>query len=230
MAAIMISSASDPALPVMMAVLLLAAVAVQWRAFLGIALAAVGVGLSIYGQRKQDKAERKVANQNQEIAEAQAQDALDRGREAEQEARLAGRQVIGAQRAGFAGQGVVLDEGTPLEIQLQTVAQAERDALTERNNAMREAWGFRVQRDQFGAHAAAIRSSSRFRTASTLVTGGLAAYRRSPSFGTPSGSLGTTGGFRVPAPSIQNGGLVSNIYAAGANPSGVQSFTPSGRG
>lgn len=142
----------------------------------GAIMAVAGTALSIYGQRKQASSERKASDENARLAEAQARDAEKRGFEAESDVRLMGRRTIGAQRTGFAGQNVQLDSGSALEVQLDTIAQAERDALTERANALREAWGYRVQRDQYGAQGRAISRSARLRTGSTLITGGAQAY------------------------------------------------------
>lgn len=98
-----------------------------------------------------------IAEYNSRIAEAQAKDAIYRGRETEQRFRVDIRGLIGAQRAGYAGQNVDISGGSALEVQMDTAYQAELDALTLRVNAAREAWGFRVEAENERMQARAIR-------------------------------------------------------------------------
>lgn len=88
------------------------------------------------------------------VSEWQAQDAIERGREAENQHRLAVRRLVGAQRVSFAAQGVDVNDGSALDVQLDTVRHGTADAIRIRNNAAREAWGYRnrasVQRQQGG--------------------------------------------------------------------------------
>ena len=91
------------------------------------------------------KINQRVAEANARIAEMQAADAEARG---DEDARLFGEQVkglMGSQRAAYAGQGVVVDEGSAAEVVADTARQGELDRLRILNNAAREAWGYRVQ-------------------------------------------------------------------------------------
>lgn len=97
------------------------------------------------GAEAAGKYEQKVFETNAEVADMQAQDAIARGREAEMRQRRAGHRLIGSQRAALAAQGIEVDSGSALDVQKDTAGLSELDALTIRNNAAREAWGFTVQ-------------------------------------------------------------------------------------
>ena len=136
-------------------------------------------------QRKQANAldragayERAGYDQNAQFAEDQAADAIARGKEAELRQRTATRQFRGSQRAGLGAQGIALDSGSALDVQEETVALGELDALTIRNNARREAYGYRVQAGDLRrqgqlAELSARNQAGALRTASygTLLTG-----------------------------------------------------------
>lgn len=86
-----------------------------------------------------------IARANAQTSEAQAQIALENGQSAEQNTRLRTRQVIGSQRAAMAANGIDLGEGTATDILTTSTFMGERDALTVRDNASRQAWAYRVQ-------------------------------------------------------------------------------------
>lgn len=127
---------------------------------IGLAMSALSTGASMYGQMQQGKAAQAQANyqaavlrNNQQIAEYQAQDAEKRGKLAEQQHRLKVSQLAGRQRAVMAGNGVVVDQGSALDILGDTAELGELDALTIRSNSAREAYGFRVQGMGFASDA-----------------------------------------------------------------------------
>lgn len=118
-----------------------------------------------------------LAERNADLAEQRAKDATRRGREAEQRHRVDVRRLIGAQRAAFAAQNVELDSGSALDVQMDTAYLGELDALTIRNNAALEAWGYRVQSSNLQAEADRERFSSTTGAAGTLLTGAADAAR-----------------------------------------------------
>jgi hypothetical protein len=142
---------------------------------LGIASMALG-GYSAYsqarGQRRAARAAQAEAESSAEFQELQAEDALERGREEESRHRFGVRRFAGSQRAALAGQGIDISSGSAADIQEETAVLGELDTLTIRNNAAREAWGYRTQAEltrQFGANAAEnLRNQAR----GTLLTGG----------------------------------------------------------
>ena len=96
-------------------------------------------------QRQQLEYTAKVAENNRTLAERAAADAEARGDVAEAAQRRQAEALKGRQRAVLAGSGVLLDDGTPLDIISDTSQLGEVDALTVRSNAQREALGFRTQ-------------------------------------------------------------------------------------
>lgn len=135
--------------------------------------AIAGAGTSAYGQLKAGSEAKKAADYNAKVAEAQAADALARGRDEESRFRSELKGLIGSQRAGFAAQNIDVSTGSAVDVQADTAYLGELDALTIRSNAAREAWGYRVQaanQRQAGADAS---RASKFGAASTILgTGG----------------------------------------------------------
>lgn len=125
------------------------------------AITAVGTGVQLLGQRQAGKAQeqqfnysQQVAENNRGIADKLAVDAIERGETAEKAHRRGVGTFKGKQRAALAATGVVVDQDTALDILLDTAEFGEIDALTIRNSASREAFGFRAQGEGFAAQAA----------------------------------------------------------------------------
>lgn len=85
-----------------------------------------------------------VSSLNAQLAEGQAADATARGAEAESRQRLATKGLIGSQRAALAASGVDANSGSAALLQEDSARQGALDALTIRNNAARQAWGYSV--------------------------------------------------------------------------------------
>lgn len=130
-----------------------------WSVAVPMILQGVGIGLGAYGQVKAGQAELEAAKAqrraaesganlqdfNANVAELQAQDAVERGAEDESRFRTQVRGAIGAQRAGFAAQNIKAGYGSAVDVQADAAYLGELDALAIRNNAQREAWGFKMQ-------------------------------------------------------------------------------------
>lgn len=123
------------------------------------------------------------ARYNAQYAEWQAQDALTRGHRAEEATRRRTAQLKGRQVAGFAASGVALDSDSVLNVLTSTDVMGEADALTERDNAKREAWALRVQAQNFESEAAMARLRARsekpWLAATTTLLGGAASVNKS---------------------------------------------------
>lgn len=128
-----------------------------------------------YQQNQAGKAAGKIGEFNAGVAGAQADDALVRGRRDERDFRAQTKATIGSQRASLAAQGVEIDEGSALAIQEDTARQGELDAITIRNNAAREAWGFRVGAVDAGNRARIDRAEGRNRATATVLNTGASA-------------------------------------------------------
>jgi hypothetical protein len=113
-----------------------------------------------------------VAGQNAKIATMRAREAARRGEFEADRFRRDTKRTIGAQRASMAGQGVAVDSGTALEIQEQTAEIGELDALEIRNNAAREAFGYKTEAVDARLRGRQERIRGQTGAASTLLTAG----------------------------------------------------------
>jgi len=111
----------------------------------GLILGAVGTGLSAVSSFRQAQASNAAAEYNAQTAEAQAQQAGQRGRRAESKLRREGRQLLGAQKVGYAASGVELGTGSAQRVLEDTTLGVEYDAMDIRYNTALEQYGFRSQ-------------------------------------------------------------------------------------
>ena len=95
-------------------------------------------------QRNNALAQKYQAEAQADRLNTEADSVMKTGWAAEREQRIETARKMGAQRAAFAGSGVELS-GTPSGVIADTKAEGERDALTIRANAAREAWGLQTQ-------------------------------------------------------------------------------------
>lgn len=137
----------------------------------GLAMTGLGAGFSAMGSMQAGRYQRQVADYNASVAELQAQDAVVRGRDAEKRHRSQVSGLIGAQRASMAAQGQDLSDpdSSAGQIQEDTAYLGELDALTIRNNAAREAWGFRVQAEDMRMRGALAEIEGRNKAVGTIL-------------------------------------------------------------
>lgn len=138
-------------------------------AFLSLFQGLVG-GIS---QRETAKAARDIAQFNARVAELQAEDARRRGVEVAALTRGKTKRLRGSQRAALAAQGIDIQTGSAADIQAETEDIGELDAITVKNNAMREAFGFETK-----ATSERLRGELAFRAGTsaateTFLTGGV---------------------------------------------------------
>lgn len=129
-------------------------------------------GVQAYGQRQQAKYEAEVATQNAKIADMQAENAKQIGNIEEERQRARVRQMIATQRASFAANNVDTGTGTALEVLGDTAGYGYADATQIRSNALREAWGFKVDAANSRGRAQAARYNGRIGALGTLLTTG----------------------------------------------------------
>jgi hypothetical protein len=122
-------------------------------------------------QLQQGQAASYAASYNQQTAQLQADDAIARGVEDERRFRVGVSQLIGQQRAGFSGQGVDINSGTPLAVQQDAARQGELDALTIRNDAFREALGYKIQAENFSMQSKAADKQGKAGFLGTILGG-----------------------------------------------------------
>ena len=142
----------------------------------GFTTAAIMIGLGVasaassaYGSIKQGNESKKLADYNAGIADAQATDALARGREDEDRFRTDARRIKGTQRAAIAASGVEVDSGSARDIQADAASLGELDALTIRHNAEREAWGFGVDAENSRRQGRNAQSAGRNQAIGTTI-------------------------------------------------------------
>ncbi|HDX8826605.1 TPA: hypothetical protein RQO33_000525 [Klebsiella michiganensis] len=148
----------------------------------GVAMVAMSA-MQAYNQHQQGKYAQSVANQNADIAETQAQDAVNRGNIQAEEVRRRNRQAAGTQAATMGATGADLSSGNALDIFGDTAQFGTLDALTTVNNAQREAYGYQVQGMNATAQGNAAQSQARAAVTQTLMTAPLKAYGAYQMFG-----------------------------------------------
>ena len=134
-----------------------------------VAVASMGAATSAYGQLRAGAETKKLYDRNAKIAEMQATDATNRGAIDEKKARQLTEQVIGSQRVSLAAQGVDINRGSALDIQANAAYLGELDALTIRNNAVKEAWGYRVQAQDLTTKGGMAKQQSQFGAFNTIL-------------------------------------------------------------
>jgi hypothetical protein len=126
-----------------------------------------------------------------QIAQVQAQGALDEGEHQAEQIERSGQQQVGAERTSEAAGGVNVNAGSAAATQSSTQAMTALDALTARNNAARQAWGYEVSATQEQGEAQIGEIAAQGQSTSTLLTGGLNAA----AYGSKAGYYGMGGAF-----------------------------------
>lgn len=111
------------------------------------------------------------AQKNKLLAQRAGADALARGNRESAVSKMQGSQAIGEQQVAFGASGVDGSVGTPAALAATTRAVSDLDADTIRANAAREAWGYKVQADQYSEEARVAASRGRSKAAGTLLGG-----------------------------------------------------------
>ncbi|MEW5560606.1 hypothetical protein AB1287_10205 [Enterobacter asburiae] len=148
----------------------------------GVAMVAMSA-MQAYSQHQQGKYQQAVADQNADIAEAQAQDSINRGNAEAEQRRREMRQRQGTQAATLGATGADLSSGSALDMFGDTAQFGTLDALTTVNNAQREAYGYQVQEMNSVAQGRAAKNAANAAVTQTLLSAPLKAYGAYQSFG-----------------------------------------------
>jgi hypothetical protein len=121
--------------------------------------------------------EEKQLSFNKKIANINAADAISRGEEQVADFESEAKRLKGTQRANLAAQGISIDSGSAAAIQYETDKQIDTDIARIRNNAWREAWGYKVEATNLQTESqmtslATKNAASATRTAGTLQAAG----------------------------------------------------------
>jgi hypothetical protein len=166
---------------------------------------AFGAYYQAQGQKTALKLQARMAEINAQIAQGQARDALMRGERQEQGSRMQAAQLKSSQRAAMAASGIDLGSETSAAILTSTDYLSEMEANTIKANALREAWGYRMeavgQRGEAGMARATARGISpvgegltSLLTSASTVAGNYATFSSLGAFGKGSkGSLAQSG-------------------------------------
>lgn len=134
------------------------------------AVALVGGLMAADAQKQEGKFNAAVAENNQRMAVAQADDANRMAaRESEQQSWRT-RALIGQQRTAIAANNLDATLGTPAEILGETAMFGEVDQQTIRMNAARAAWGFNAQATNYGNQATLSRWSGKAKANATILS------------------------------------------------------------
>jgi len=136
---------------------------------LGAVVAAAGSGAAIAGQAAAAKRQEKIAKYQAEDIRRNAEIELQRHRNHV----LA---VLGQQRVQGAGHGFILNAGSNLDIQSDTLSLGEYDALLIKSNAEKEAWAVRTGAREAGFASTYQEVSTGFDAAGGLLTSASDAY------------------------------------------------------
>lgn len=117
-----------------------------------------------------------IARRNAQIAQYQASDAIRTGQIEEGNFDLKAAAMLSDQRASMAANGVDLGEGSPNDVLTTTKFMGERDALQIHDNAMKAAWGYETQANNFLTDADAYSAQKKaispgWEAAGSLLTG-----------------------------------------------------------
>lgn len=157
---------------------------------------AAGTAYSAYSKVSAGRDQQKMFERNAAFAEWQAEDALSRGKETEKRTRETTEQVIGAQRTSFAAQNVDVNKGSAMDVQADAAYLGELDALTVRNNAAKEAYGYRVQAGDYQQRGSYARREGEMGAINTILGAGgnllLAKYGGGPYTLHGAGTTGTS--------------------------------------
>lgn len=150
-----------------------------------------GSVFSAYSKVKAGQEQQKMFDQNAQFADWQATDALDRGAVNEKRQRQTTEQVIGGQRTSLAAQNVDVNKGSSLDVQADAAYLGELDALTIRNNAAKESYGFSVQANDLRQRGKYAKQEGQMDAINTVLGGGssllLAKYGGGPYTISPTG-------------------------------------------
>lgn len=138
-------------------------------------VAAAGTVYSGVSQYQQGKYNAAVNEQNAVLAEKSAQDAISQGEADVSRYRTQIKALKGKQRAAIGSANIELT-GSPLDLMVDTATVGELDIQTIRNNAARDAFGFRTQGLNYRAQAGLDRFAGRTGAIGTLLTGSAQAY------------------------------------------------------
>lgn len=112
---------------------------------------------------------------NAELEMFQAEDAIKRGDISANQEQQGVAKAVGSQTAALGASGVSVGSGSAASVVSDTQTTGAKSVLNIRNNAWREAWGYRVQANQDIASGKFAEAAGNMGADTTLLTGGVRA-------------------------------------------------------
>ena len=127
--------------------------------------------VNAYASRQRGQAEASLYAADVQMARYQAEDAIARGDYEANKVLADARRLAGQQRVGFAASGVKVDVGSAAQVVEDTATLGAYDAAMMKNNALREAFGYKTK--EIGARMAArmAKASGRYGAVMSVAQG-----------------------------------------------------------
>jgi hypothetical protein len=153
-----------------------------------IALGAMALGavISANSQYQAGKTQSKLLKQNATLAGYQGQSAIAQGEYEVGALRRNISQTIGAQRAAAGGSGLLVNQGSALDVQMDTARQGELDVARLRYNALLKSYGYQVENQSYMTQAEIAKATGKSNAVGSLLQGVGNVY----GFGYKTGSFG----------------------------------------
>jgi len=135
------------------------------------AITAVSTAASVHNQREQAAYEGEVAGYNAKVQDQEAQQATEMGNIAEMEQRQKTQRIIAAQKAAMGSSGIDIGSGSFGKLLDDSYMLGEQDARTIRDNAAKQAWGYRIGAQNTLMQGDMARRAGSANAAGSLLTG-----------------------------------------------------------
>lgn len=142
----------------------------------------VSAGVSAYSASqqadaisKEGAAQQQLYGFNERAAQLNASDAIARGNKDATTHEKSVMKLRGNQRASLAAQGIDPNSGSAADIIDETTTLGALDAMTIRGNAAREAWGYKMQAQEYNSKGQFVALETENKRRNTLLTGGIQA-------------------------------------------------------
>lgn len=143
------------------------------------AASVAGAGLTILSAQRQAASFQSQARQSDfqaRQADFQAQQETLRGRQQVNQINAARQRVIAAQSARYAAAGIVLDDGTPMDVADATTAEAERQTTIATGNATISAANATIAGEDRRIRSAQLRDAADTTTATSYLNAGFSMF------------------------------------------------------
>jgi hypothetical protein len=130
----------------------------------------IGMALQKYSRGKSIS---RLSKANARVARMKARDAKKRGGRKEAISRGETKQLVGSQRTSLAAQGINVTGGSARDVQFEAADIGEIEAMTIKNRALREAYGYETEVREAESRSKAARRAGKYGAMSSLITGGM---------------------------------------------------------